>query len=361
MLIRGLFSGRIGTSLLSILLAFGTATLFIALFGFEVGEGYQAMIRGAFGSPVAIADTLARATPLIFTGLGVAIGLRAGLFNVGIEGQMLMGALAASQVGLIGGLSGWIHIPLVFISAIVAGALCGIIPAILKSRFRAHEVITTIMLNYVVILFTGYMANYPLHAEGDMMPATVRISESVQLARLVPGGQLTLALFVAIGAAIALKFFIDSSVYGYEIRAVGLNPQAAEAKGISRERAWIIAMGIGGAMAGLAGAGEVMGIHRRFIQGFSPGYGFDGIAVALMGYSDPLGVVFSALILGAIRTGAMVMDRTTRIPVDFVVVIQGLVLLFLAMPGLMDLFKRRRIKRPTYSPDIENSEHGTID
>jgi simple sugar transport system permease protein len=169
----------------------------------------------------------------------------------------------------------------------------------------------------------------------------VTIPASAQLPRLVAGSQLTIGLFIAVGAAVLLKVLLTRSVLGYEIRAVGLNAQAAEAKGISQVKVWLLAMAIGGALAGLAGATEVLGIHRRFVEGFSPGYGFDGIAVALMGYSDPLGAIAAALVIGAIRTGAMVMDRATRIPVDFVVVIQGLLLIFLAVPGLLHFLRRR--------------------
>ncbi|MCJ7533773.1 MAG: ABC transporter permease [Anaerolineales bacterium] len=337
-----LITSRVISSLLSFVLAIGVATLLITIAGFDVSKGYQAMLKGAFGSPVSIADVFARATPLIFTGLAVAVALRASLFNVGVEGQMLIGAMAASQVGLIQGLPASIHVPLAFLSAAIVGGLWGMVPAFLKARFRAHEVITTIMLNYVVILFTGYLANYPLHAQGEMLPATIKVAVSAQLPRLIKGGQLTIAFFIAVVSAIVLKLLIDRSVLGYEIRAVGLNPKAAEAKGISQTKCWLYAMAISGAMAGFAGAGEVLGIHRRFIEGFSPGYGFDGIAVALMGYNDPLGSVIAGLILGMIRTGALVMDRTTRIPVDFVIVIQGLMLVFLAVPGLLDFLRERK-------------------
>jgi simple sugar transport system permease protein len=348
--------GRVVSSLISFVLATATATLFIMLAGFDVVEAYKAMLIGAFGSVITVSDVMAKATPLLFTGLAVAIALRAGLFNIGVEGQLLLGAMAASQIGLIQGLPGWVAIPLAMLAAAIVGALWGMVPAILKARFGAHEVITTIMLNYVVVLFTGYLANYPLHAEGEMMPATITVPASVQLPRLVSGSQLTIGLFIAVACALVLKFLLERSVLGYEIRAVGLNAQAAEAKGISQVKSWLIAMAIGGAMAGLAGATEVLGIHRRFVEGFSPGYGFDGIAVALMGYSDPLGAVAAALVIGAIRTGAMVMDRATRIPVDFVVVIQGLLLVFLAIPGLLSFLRQRKRETPASGDMVEDEQ-----
>jgi general nucleoside transport system permease protein len=351
-------TSRLASSMVSFLLAIGVATLFITVAGFDVGEGYQALFKGAFGSPAAIADDLARATPLIFTGLAVAIALRAGLFNVGVQGQMYMGALVASQVGLIRGLSAWVHVPLVFLSAAIVGGLWGMVPAILKARFRAHEVITTIMLNYVVIFFTSYLINYPLHDPGEPTAATIKVVDSVQLPHLIKGGGVTIAIFIAIGIAIILKLLIDRSVLGYEIRAVGLNPKAAEAKGIGQARTWLYAMAISGAIAGFVGASEILGTYGRFTVGFSPTYGFDGIAIALMGYSDPLGAVIAAIILGTIRSGALVMNRTTGIPVDFVVVIQGLILIFLAIPGLLYFIKERK-KKPSKPASKEKGEYGS--
>ncbi len=347
-----ILSGPVIGSAVSFILAIITATVLIQLAGFSVLEGYQAMLEGIFGSTITIADVFARATPLIFTGLSVAIALRAGLFNVGTEGQLLLGAMAAALVGLVEGIPAWIHIPLAFFAAATAGGLWGMVPAFLKARFHAHEVITTIMLNYVVILFTGYLANYTFHPESEMMPATGYIVRSAELPRLIQGSQLTIALFVAIICAVLLGLLLRRSYLGYEIRAVGLNAQAAEAKGISQTRIWVLTMLISGAVAGMGGAGEVLGVHRRFIEGFSPGYGFDGIAVALMGSSDPLGTVPAGIVLGAIRSGALMMDRTTRIPADFVVVIQGLILIFLSVPGLLRIIleKRRSVVEPERSP-----------
>jgi ABC-type uncharacterized transport system permease subunit len=351
-------TGRLASSLLSFIIAIGAATLFIAIAGFDVREGYQAILKGAFGSPAAIADDLARATPLIFTGLAVAIALRAGLFNVGVQGQMYMGALAASQVGLIWGLPDWVHVPLVFLSSAITGGLWGMVPAFLKARFRAHEVISTIMLNYVVILFTSYLVNYPLHAPGEPTAVTIKVAVSAQLPRLIKGGGVTIALFIAVATAIILKLLIDRSVLGYEIRAIGMNPKAAEAKGVSQTKIWLYAMAISGAIAGFAGASEVLGTYGRFTVGFSPTYGFDGIAIALMGYNDPLGAVIAALTLGTIRSGALVMNRTTGIPVDFVVVIQGLILVFLAIPGLL-YFIRESKKKVDQPIPKEKGEYGS--
>jgi simple sugar transport system permease protein len=250
--------------------------------------------------------------------------------------------MAAAVVGLIEGLPAVLHLPLALAAAAAAGALWGLIPALLKARFGAHEVITTIMLNYVVILLTGYLANYTFHPASEMMPATDYVAPSVTLSPLVTGSHLTVALFVGGICAVFLSLLLRRSVLGYEIRAVGLNPEAAEASGIDQGRVWAVAMMLGGALAGLGGAAEVLSVHQRFIEGFSPGYGFDGIAVALMGFKSPIGAVPAAILLGAIRAGALTMDRTTRIPADFVTVIQALMLLALSVPGLSRMILRMR-------------------
>ena len=336
-----LLGGHVLGTVASFLLALVAATLAIWAAGFDVAAGYQALIKGAFGSPGAVADVLARSTPLIFTGLSVALAFRAGLFNVGAEGQLLIGAMAAVAVGLVEGIPPGLHLLLALAAAAVAGALWGALPAFLKARFRAHEVITTIMLNYVAALLTGYLANYTLHPPDELLPATARVAEGAQVPRLLAGSQLSAMLFIALGCAALFSVLLRRAVLGYEIRAVGLNARAAEAAGISQARAWVAAMALAGAAAGLGGAGEALAVHRRFIEGFSPGFGFDGIAVALIGGASPLGAVPAAFVLGAIRSGAVAMDRTTDIPADFVVVIQGLVLVFLSVPGLLRLAVER--------------------
>jgi simple sugar transport system permease protein len=345
-----LLGGHMLGTVVSFVLALLAATLAIWLAGFNVVAGYQALLTGALGSPTAVADVLARSVPLIFTGLSVAFAFRAGLFNVGAEGQLLVGAMAAVVVGLAEGWPSWLHLTLAFAAGAVAGAAWGVLPAILKARFRAHEVITTIMLNYVAALLTAYLANYPLHPPAELLPATARVAESAQVPRLLAGSQLSAVLFLALACAVLLNLLLQRTVVGYEIRAVGLNARAAEAGGISQTKSWIVAMALGGAAAGLGGAGEVLAVHRRFIEGFSPGYGFDGIAVALIGGASPLGAVPAALVLGAIRVGAVAMDRTTDIPADFVVVIQGLVLVFLALPGLLRLAVERLRARAPVAP-----------
>lgn len=339
--LRRLGASRLAVSGVGLLLAMALVTLVLLFSGFDVANGYRALLQGAFGSKIAIADVLARATPLIFAGLAVALPFRAGLFNVGAEGQLLLGALGAAVVGQMIGLPPPVHLVLILLGSAAIGALWGLIPALLKTHYGAHEVITTIMLNYVAILLIGYLVNYPLHPAEELSPATGPIVSSAELPQLIAGSQLTPGILLAALGAILSYVLLKWIPTGYEIRAVGLNAQAAEAAGILRGTVWMKAMALGGALAGIGGAVEVLGVHRRYIEGFSPGYGFDGIAVALIAYSDPLAVLPAALALGAIRAGALNMDRTTDIPSDFILVVQGIMLLFLALPGAISIARNR--------------------
>ena len=218
--------------------------------------------------------------------------------------------------------------------------LWGFIPAILKAKLGAHEVITTMMLSYVAFYVTGYMVNYPYKAPG-WVAQTVMIAPSAELPRILQPTQLSASIFIAFILAGLTHYTLQKTAFGYEVRATGLNPTAAENGGINIERGMILAMVISGAMAGLGGSGEVMGVHRRFIEGFSPGYGWDGLAVALVGGLHPVGVLLAAVLFGALRSGGMVMTRVTGVPLDIVFILQALVILFVASPMLIRNLMRR--------------------
>jgi len=328
------------------LVAVGAALLVGAIIvyisGYSPYEAYKALFIGAFGSSYDFAQTLARTTPLIFTGLTVAFAFRCGLFNIGGEGQLYMGGMAAAIVGVsFPGLPFPIHLSLALLVGAAVGAGWAFIPGLLKARVGAHEVITTIMMNYIGILMCSYLANYPFKAEGWVAQTDI-VHPSAQLPRLVTSTQLSASLFVALLCVVIAYYILYKTSLGYEIRAVGLNPSAAEFGGISIEKSIIIAMLISGMFAGIGGAGEVLGLHKRFIFGFSPGYGFDGIAVAVLGRNHPVGVILGALLFGALRNGGMVMKQLTNVPTDLVVVIQGIVILFVAAPEMFRIFKRIR-------------------
>jgi len=296
----------------------------------------------SFGDIFGIGQTLTQATPIIFTSLAFLVAYKAGLFNIGGEGQFLMGAIAATVTGIyLEGLPGIIHIPLTMLAGMIMGGIWGLVPALLKSRFDAHEVITTMMLSYVAQYFTSYLVNYPLKAPG-WVSQTERLPVSAELARILPPTQLSSGIIVALALVGLVWFLLNKTVLGFELRAIGFNPTAAENSGIKIDRGIILSLVLSGAIAGLGGAVEIMGTHKRFIDGFSPGYGWDGLAVALVGGLDPFGSLLASILFGALRSGGMIMARATGVPLDINILLQGLVILFVAAPAaIRGVFRRK--------------------
>jgi simple sugar transport system permease protein len=318
---------------LSPLVAVAVSLAIGALFILAIGEDplaiYALMLRESLGTGYGIGQTLFKATPLVFTGLAVALGFRAGLFNIGAEGQLYVGGFAAALAGL--ALSAWpwpVALPLAIAAAAAAGALWGAIPGVLKARFGAHEVINTIMLNFVAFALVSYLGRP--HFE----PATVRTAElgaTVHIARLdvllpwLRGSPANLSLALAIAVAAAVGVLLFRTRLGYELRAVGLNAPAAACGGVSVGRAQAVAMAISGAIAGVGGVNFVLGYKHYFELGFSAGAGFLGIAVALIGRNHPLGVIAAALFFGMLSYGGLVISQ--RVPKELVEVLQGIVIL----------------------------------
>jgi len=332
---------RILPQIIAILIAFLVGAIVLLATGYSPLEAYSAMIMGAFGDVFGIGQTFTQATPIIFTALAFLFAFKCGLFNIGAEGQLLVGGFAAALVGIsFHGLPTFLHVPMALLAGALAGGLWGFIPAMLKAKLGAHEVITTMMLSYVAFYVTGYMVNYPYKAPG-WVAQTVPIAPSAELPRILQPTQLSASIFLAVILAGLTHYTLQKTTVGYEVRATGLNPTAAESGGISVKRGMIVALIISGAMAGLGGAGEVMGVHRRFIEGFSPGYGWDGLAVALVGGLHPVGVLLAAVLFGVLRSGGMVMTRATGVPLDIVFILQALVILFVAAPMLIRYLLKR--------------------
>lgn len=349
--IRTLLSGAIGslksyirrvlTPFVAILMAFVVGAVALQVTGYPPLEAYNVMLWGAFGNVFGIGQTFTQATPIIFTALAFLFAFKGGLFNIGAEGQFLVGAFSAALVGIsFNGLPSLVHVPLALLAGAIAGGMWGFIPAILKARFGAHEVITTMMLSYVALYLTGYMVNYPFKAPG-WVAQTVPIALSAQLPRILKPTQLSASIFIAVVLAGITYYILQKTTFGYEVRATGLNPTAAENAGINVRREMILALVVSGAMAGLGGSGEIMGVHRRFIEGFSPGYGWDGLAVALVGGLHPVGVLLAAVLFGALRSGGMIMTRVIGVPLDIVFLLQALVILFVAAPMMIRYMMRR--------------------
>ena len=246
----------------------------MALFGYNPFEAYAAIFKGAFGSLRGITQTFSQATPLIFTGLAFSFAKQATIINLGIEGQMYMGALGSAIVGALElQIPAILHLSLAIIAGLLFGAAYAGIVGFMKVKFGSNEVIATIMLNSIAILFVGYLLNGPLLADGSSVAQTTKIVEGARLPRIFEQYQLSFAIFLAIFTCIAVHLLIDKTILGFEVRAVGRNIRAAETAGISIAKITIFTLGISGAIAGFAGASHVLGVDRRLILGFSPGYG----------------------------------------------------------------------------------------
>lgn len=314
---------------------------------------YGGLFQGAFGSPEAIAGTLIQSTPYIFTGLAVALAFKCGLFNIGAEGQLALGALSAAFVGYNFHLPAIIHIPLTLAAGMLGGFLWGAVPGFLKARTGAHEVITTIMMNYLALQFVAWMLSGAMKKPGSVAAQTPLLQPTSWLPMLIPQFQLHAGVLLALLTAALVWWFLYRTTWGFEIRTTGANSSAARYAGIPIVRNIILAMALSGLLAGLAGAVEVTGValdvtsaqplgDRYFGLGFSSGYGFDSIAVALLGRSNPVGVVVAALLFGALRAGATQMQYETQVPSEIISVIQGLILLFVAADAIIRAVYRVR-------------------
>jgi len=320
--------------LVAVVLALLVGSVFILYVGENPLKAYGILFTESLGSMRNIATTLQRATPLMFTGLAVAFAFRAGLFNIGAEGQLYIGAFCAVWVGISFNLPRIIHLPLAIFAAMVGGALWASIAGYLKAKLGVHEVINTIMLNFIALFLTDWLVTGPFHG-GSWVPETVRISSSAAFTRIYLPTRLTTAVYVAGIAAAAVYIILWKTKRGYELRAVGLNPDAAEYGGINVARNTVIAMAISGALAGLAGAEQILGLHNRFIVRFSSDLGFMGIAVALLGKNHPVGVLLAAVLFGALQAGSAAMDRSTAVPRELITIIQALIIFFVAAEFLI--------------------------
>lgn len=316
----------------SIVLALVVGAVMIWVLGVDVGLAYRALWQGAFGDMNALANTLLYATPLMFMAFAFAVAYRAGVFNLGAEGQMYIGAILAAWAGYaVTGIGHVPHILLVLLAGAVGGGLWGAISATLKAKRGVNEVITCIMLNYIAINVTNYLVNSrgPLRG-GSTLPATPVIQDTARLSKLVAGTRLSSGILLAVFCAVVLYIFMWKTRAGYKLRAVGMNVQAAECGGIPTTRYAILTMIIAGALAGLGGAIEIVGVHSRFYAEFSSGYGFEGIAVSMLGANHPFGILLSAVLFGALKNGASAMQIQAGANAELVKVLQALVIFFIA-------------------------------
>lgn len=327
--------------ILSVVAGLIVGAIFMLIIGADPIQAYKVLWNASFGSINGFGEMLVNSIPLIFTGLAVAFGFRIGLFNIGGDGQFLISYLAAAYIGFAIQLPMYIHLPFALLAGIFAGGIWGGFAGYLKATLGVHEVITTIMMNYIALYFVGYMAGGPLKAPGGL-PATKKIFESAKLPRLMSGLRLHYGIFLAIGAAIFVYYLLWKTPLGYEIRATGQNADAAEFGGINVARNMMLAMFISGALAGLAGSSQALGLEYRAYQPFGfLGYGFTGIAVALVGKSHPLGVVLGALLFGVLSRGAMMMQSMAGVPKEVVEIIQAIIIIFIASEYIFRYLNRK--------------------
>jgi len=341
--------------MIAVLAAFVVGGIIVLLIGDNPFLTFYQLIGNSFGSLNDIGYTLFIATPLIFTGLAVAVAFRCGLLNIGAEGQLYVAAFATAWVGIkFGGTMvnvfgkeenwSWYSLPAVLlvllciITAVVAGGIWGAIPGILKAKFGSHEVINTIMLNFVAIALVSYFTQYFYKIPGDPIMQTAEIGPNAHIPRishLIPGMPefvpLSVAFLLAILMCVLVYIFLWKTKWGYELRAVGENPTAAEYGGISPKKQIIIAMTISGGLAGMVAIGEVLGYRYRYYDGFSDGWGFLGIAVALLGRNHPLGIFIAAIFFAVLKRGEIFVDIETKyVSKDLVEVLQAIIIIFVA-------------------------------
>ncbi len=305
----------------------------------QSGDGLE--IRRAFNP---FLESLVASTPYIFAGLAVALGFRAGVFNIGAEGQIFIGAAAAAYVGYaVTGLPAILHIPLSLLAGALGGAAWGFIPGWLKAKTGGHEVINTIMMNYIAFRLSDWLLSGPLKRPDSFNPVSPTIQPSAMLPRFFAEPiRFHLGFFIALGFAWLVYWFLFKTTWGFNLRTVGANPRAARYAGISVVFNIILAMTLSGALAGLAGANEVLGVNHNLAMAFSSGYGFDSIALALLGNSHPVGVVLASLLFGTLRNGATRMQVVSSIPIDIISILQAVILAFIAAPAIIRTIYRLR-------------------
>lgn len=331
----------LGFPILSILVALLLGAIIMRVMGYDVGKAYISLLKGAFGGKNAIGETLIQVTPLIFMALSYAIAFRCGLINLGAEGQLYIGAVCGSMVGAhVSGLPPFLHILLILFCGFIGGALWGLIVGILKMRFGASELITTIMLNYIALQFISYcVTNAPFK---DMTkgaaPRMTSVVDSVKLPIILSGTRLHAGILLALLGILIYYVFMWKTTRGYEMRVIGLNPNAGRYSGMNVQINGLLAMFIAGGFAGLGGVVQIIGLTYFLTEGFAANMGFSGVAVALLGGCHPLGMIASGILFGALNAGGVKMQLLAGVPSSSIYMIQGMIILFAVSRELFKWF-----------------------
>jgi simple sugar transport system permease protein len=360
--------GRLVDALLPVLAALAAlaiGAIMLLLLGANPVTGYAALLEGAFGSGNALADTVVKATPLLLVGLGICIAFRGGVINIGGEGQLVLGALAATWLGLtFPDWPGWLLVPLAMLTGFLAGAVWGGIPGVLKARYNVNEILSTIMMNAIAVqgmnfLLRDLMIDPAQLAVTNRIPQTARLSIAYDLPRWVPT-RLHLGALIAVLLAIAVYVFLWRTTLGYRIRAVGLSKHASRYAGIKVNRYLVLSLLLSGAFCGLAGAIQVYGVNHRMITdgsaaGFTGSAGFNGIVAALFGQLHPIGTIPASFLFGALLVGANKLQRATQVPAALITALNGLVVVFVVSS---EIWRRRRAqRREALAPSGHDMDH----
>jgi len=306
------------------------ATVLVIAVGSDITRAFNSFFAGIFGSFYSITEVLVRATPLMLAGLGVAVAFQARFFNIGAEGQLYMGAVAATWIGLyLPPLPIALHLTMGLVCGFLLGGLWALIPGFLKSQFQIPEVIITIMFNYIAINLVGILVRTVMANPESPLPMSARLPDNLYLPLLADPTRLHAGLVIALGCAVMVYFFLYKTTWGFELRAVGINPRACTCAGISVKKNIVVSSLVSGGLAGLAGSSEILGIHQRLMEGISPEFGYVAIIVALLGKNHPLGVVLAALGIAALQMGANTMQRRAGVPASISLIIMGLLVVLI--------------------------------
>ena len=331
--------------ILAVILSLLISSVLIIYAGGKPLESYYYILKGSWGSKFAITETLVKAGPLLLTGLAASLAFNAKFWNIGMEGQLYAGAIATTWIGItFTTLPSYILIPFIIISSFIAGGLWGLLAGYLKVKFNANEVVTTIMLNYIMINIVGLLVHGPWKNPKTMWPSSPIIAKAARFPLLVKRSRLHIGVLIAFIAAIIIYILLKRMVIGYRIRAVGASPKASEYGGIDVNKIFLFTILISGGLAGLAGAGEVAGVQKKLIEGLSPEYGYAGVVVGLLGRLHPIGVILSAIFFASLITGTGMMQRLTGVPVALTYAIQGITLITILALTIFSEYQIRIVK-----------------
>lgn len=344
--IRGIVSSLV-IPLAALMISFTVGGILIAMVGVDPVEAYKAFFYGIVGSRVNIGNVLSVATPLMLTGLGISFAAKCSVFNIGAEGQLYLGAVFATWTALrFGELPAPVLIPLILLAGFLGGGLWGVIPGVLKARYSVNEIVMTVMLSEIAIQLVSWLVRGPmLDPESHGLPQSAQLLEAARFPLLMRGTRLHAGLLIAILCVFIIYIILTRTTFGFRVRAVGLNAKSAQYAGMSIVTSITLAMLISGGLAGIAGAIEVAGVHYRLMDGISPGYGFTGIVVSLLGKGQPFGVGISAILFSALQAGADAMQRRVAVPVHLAQVIQGLTIMLVIIGEYLNTYQMNRIVR----------------